>query len=238
VKAGGKRVAITAAMIGIATIALTAFLGRDRIAEECWLWKLSKAASELEEIRAIKRLGELRSARAVPIFFQRFSFPEKGRENLIPAVEDEVVNATLEAVMRIGGSALPHLIRGIDDQRFWVREISYPCLEQLGPQAEAALPAIIAKVHDRSSDQRSNAIGALTKIAPPAVAVSHLIDILEEAEGGEVFPKVKAALMLAEIGAEARIALPALKSLTTSENQQLSEMATLAVNAIEGSPAR
>jgi hypothetical protein len=67
----GKYVAVSAAGVGLLVLLLGAFLARTRLLEEWWLYKLG-SRDEAERNRAIEKLGELGSTRAVRRFLELF----------------------------------------------------------------------------------------------------------------------------------------------------------------------
>lgn len=180
----GKRVAITAAVCGIAILAMTAFLERDRIAEEWWLWRLSRASTVPEEIKPVERLGKLRSVRAVPLIFDRMR--ERGEElgNGFSEMRD--------ALILIGPSAVPYLIRALDHQDEDTRKLSFGLLRVLGPQARDAIPALIAKVRDPSCEERDRAVSALAKIGPPATVIPVLTSVSKDENAPELLRDIAA----------------------------------------------
>ena len=66
-KAKGREIAVMTASVGVLTLAFAAFFARKRIAEEYWLWRLSRVSSDEAKVKAIDKLGDLHSMRAVPI---------------------------------------------------------------------------------------------------------------------------------------------------------------------------
>src|SRR6266542_5759837 len=60
----GKGIAITCGIVGIAVTATAGFALQDRIREENWLWKLENG-DPAEQVSAVRKLGEVRSLRAV-----------------------------------------------------------------------------------------------------------------------------------------------------------------------------
>src|SRR5579871_6679404 len=86
-----------------------------------------------------------------------------------------------------------------------VREKAAKAMGEMGPQAEAAVPALLAALEDSEPPVRSAAIQALGAIGRPAVAP--LIDLLKHKE---IPVRGNAALALGRIGPRAKAAVPAL----------------------------
>ena len=61
----GRRIALAALALGLLTLAGAGFACRGWMVEEWWLWKLGSRHEE-ERQTAAKRLGELKSVRAIP----------------------------------------------------------------------------------------------------------------------------------------------------------------------------
>jgi hypothetical protein len=170
----GKRVAVAAGVIGLAVLALTAFLARDRIAEEWWLWKLSRASAIKDEIKPVKRLGELRSVRAVPLLFDRLRVRGEELGNGFSEMVD--------AMVHIGAPAVPYLIRGLDHQDEDTRKLSFALLEKLGPQGRDAIPVLNAKVRGQDCAEADSAlaVSALIRIVPSAEVIPLLTGITRD----------------------------------------------------------
>jgi HEAT repeat protein len=127
--------------------------------------------------------------------------------------------------------AVPHLLEALKDKSKGkesdrVCEGAISALEEIGPDAEAAVPTLLGLLAGKDRELRSHAAGALGRIAPtnPAV-VRPLIKALNDKEDCAL--RVGAASSLGLIGLGARDAIPdlieALKAegiqdLDTSEN--------------------
>ena len=221
VKTKGRRVALAAGAMGIATIALAAFLGRDRIAEEWWLWRFSRGLGIEEKTRAIERLGELRSSRAVPLMVSWVRRETEARRNLVMAV----VGPVLVAIQRIGSAAVPSILPILDDPDRDMRIIACLSLSKLGPQAAEALPALIQRTKDHGFKQRGMAVQALGKIGPPSTVLPTLVGILDE---NDSLARNAAIHAIGDMGPAASSALPKLKDLSISREVQE------AIDKIEG----
>jgi hypothetical protein len=126
----GKHVAIMAGVLGLATITLTAFLSRDRIVEEWWLWKISRTKDDDESLRLLEQLCELRSPRTVPLIFERIRREgASGWQGL----------GYYSFLYRIGEPGTPELIRGLGDSSADVRSLSALTLEKLQGNETAEL---------------------------------------------------------------------------------------------------
>lgn len=84
-------------------------------------------------------------------------------------------------------------------------------LRQLGPEAKAAVPALLGILKDKNVDVRREAAFALQRIGPAAkTAIPALIDALQDSD---VYVRGWSLTALAEFGADARAAVPALKGI-------------------------
>ena len=106
---------------------------------------------------------------------------------LIEAFEDGENSTTFwaawEAVLRIGPSAVPHLIPALKDERASVRGGAILVLGQFGPAAREAIPAL-QKIVRREQDSRirKGAEMALKKIDPgpiPPPEVHHVVYVID-----------------------------------------------------------
>jgi HEAT repeat protein len=109
------------------------------------------------------------------------------------------VNAAeaLWKVDRRAQAAIPVLIQGLKNQQSWpIRSDASYILGQIGPEAKAAVPALIELLRDQYDDIRRNAIEALGRIGPEAkTAVPALRAALQDEEAS-VRQKAAQALKL------------------------------------------
>jgi HEAT repeat protein len=110
-----------------------------------------------------------------------------------------------EAIAEYGSDAVPLLLPLLDDDHEKTQELACLALVRLGPEAEAAVPALTSKVARRDCPFRRDAMLALRQIGPGAsAAVPTLIGVLSDEDAGY---RKAAADALAGIG---EAALPAL----------------------------
>ena len=136
-----------AASLGIATIAVAAWVSRHRILEEYWLYRLRAGDAPLKA-KAAARLGELGSRKAVPA--------------LLGAIREECVRAEEEASHQTGTDI------GFDDGSFGflvVVDGAEPFVDALIRIDEPALPALIGSLGDRDTVYSSICAGAIWALA-------------------------------------------------------------------------
>lgn len=151
---------------------------------------------------------------------------------LVKALDDLQGTVTLHAAAalgRLGAAAVPDLITLMQNpkQRHW----SIMILADIGPEASAAVPALLAVVKsDAEFEVRREAMLALSVIGPgAAAAIPDLIKILEDetspARAGAVFALVK-------IGA--RQVIPTLaKTINDPKNKMLREVSAWGLLTLE-----
>jgi HEAT repeat protein len=222
----GRRTAIAVAAIGVLTIVLAAFFGRDRISEEWWLWKLSKPSSDEERIAAMDRLGELCSARAVPVILDLLQW--RASDNFI--LSTPVTDSAMQALDRIGTRVKAQFLRGLDDSHFWVHAFSIAQLEKFGPEAKEAVPLLVALAKSKNVLDQRNSIKAIGIIAPHDEAIPILVGFLV----GDETQQLAAARALGDIGPAANSALPRLKTLQENTMGGVLDEASRAIQKIEG----
>jgi len=64
----GKIVAMSTVVVGVVVLVAAGIVGKDRIREEWWIYKLQSGEPD-DQVRAAKRLGDLASFRAMPVLF-------------------------------------------------------------------------------------------------------------------------------------------------------------------------
>ena len=201
--------------------------------------------------RAIKAMG----AKAEPYIITRMrssdSFWRRNYRNLfsslppwlqkpapLPAQEFTDITGSA-ALLAIGSSALPTLIRGLRDGHSKVRSA---CALALLPLAylqsidiKESLPGLTACLRDPEARVRWSAALALGGLGPDAAAaIPGLVPLLLDAQEGDRkrwYSSVRsaAALTLGIIGPQAKRALPALRSLLNDPSPYDSSTAALAV---------
>jgi hypothetical protein len=101
-KPKGRRIAVTTASAGVLTIAIAAFVARERIAEEYWLCKLSRASGDEAKVKAIDKLGDLHSRRAVPIIMDMLNRMASRAVLLQSKLVTDAAFRSLEAIGDLG----------------------------------------------------------------------------------------------------------------------------------------
>src|SRR5262245_31143568 len=106
----GRRTAIACAVLGLAVAAAAAGVFREKLSVPWYLWKL-ESRDEAERSRAADRLGELRSAWAVPRLVEIL----RTQESEAPRSRDSQPNVYEDALVRIGAPAVPALLGNISE---------------------------------------------------------------------------------------------------------------------------
>ena len=175
----GRRVAIAAATLGIATLVATGISLRAELLEAWHLWRLG-STDFVVRFGAARRLGELRSQRAIPGLVALLRESERhdveARKVWGPgATAADMVSRVLEEV---GPAACIPSIRDAlkeshDEKRFWRRRA---CRILQASRTREAVPALIDLVDDGYLCVRLQAIfslgtfGPMAKDAAPALA--------------------------------------------------------------------
>jgi hypothetical protein len=103
-------------------------------------------------------------------------------------------------------------------------------LSRLGPEARAAVPALIEALTGKETLVRAHAALALGRIGPDAhAAVPALADLLRDPEWTV---RRQAALALGRIGPEARMAIPALEKLVRDPDHLVRQAAEEALPSV------
>lgn len=120
----GKVFALSTAAVGVVVFVAAGIAAKDRIREQWYLNQL-QIGSEPEKLEAVNRLGEMRSARAVPILFQELrraaGASYAGRKGAIFLFGDPRNQVgrwdcpVSKALVEIGKPALPEILRAAAD---------------------------------------------------------------------------------------------------------------------------
>jgi esterase/lipase superfamily enzyme/HEAT repeat protein len=174
----------------------------------------------LGRVRTVHAMAQLGDA-AVPALIEAIRIEQDLRDarNEHADSDDDVdiSAAILEMLQRLGPQAAPALVAALELENF-AYHVSY-ILEQMGPEAVAATPALIAAVKDRGNDEqfRDLAADALGAIGPRArEAVPVLIRVFSDVEEAESL-RCTAALALGKIGEDADEAAPHLIVVLSNE---------------------
>ncbi|MBI3466034.1 MAG: HEAT repeat domain-containing protein, partial [Planctomycetes bacterium] len=129
-------------------------------------------------------------------------------------------------------SAIPHLIRALEDDAPELRRAAAKALAQAGPVAGAAVPSLVRALRDEAGIVRAYAATALGKMGRAAAStVPALLECLigDESE----YIRADAATALGEIGPAATSAIPALiEFLTEVKSDSLRASASTALGRL------
>jgi CubicO group peptidase (beta-lactamase class C family) len=145
--------------------------------------------------------------------------------------------ASAIALGKMGGEAVPSLVRALEDQHAIVRAGAALALGKIGPNAKGAVPSLMNLLKDKSPAVREKAAGALGEIGPGASqAVDPLVQRLSDEDP---FVNGMAAEALGKIGLDA---VPALIRALESDNAPTRWCATIALgkmgpDALPAAPA-
>lgn len=170
-KRRGRRVALTATALGIATIAAASVALKDRAVEEWLRWRL-RSAEFPARIRAAERLGEMRSTRAIPemVALLKESEGRQVQDVKYPVSPGERIACALE---KLGPRAIPDLGRALEEsageKKMWRR---YACRTVAKGPAKDSVGILAALIEDGYLCVRGEAILSLSRLgheATPAV---------------------------------------------------------------------
>jgi HEAT repeat protein len=131
--------------MGVAAVSLLSLLGaaigmRHRAVEEWYRYQLRSEDDSVREAAA-RKLGELKCARAVPDLIHQIK-ESPGPENVF-----------MDAVAGIGPSAVPFLSDALRDPKHLVRFVAALALKKIGPDAEEAVPALVAALRSNARER-------------------------------------------------------------------------------------
>jgi len=138
----------------------------------------------------------------------------------------------IAALASAGKEALPELIAAMDDEDAAIRYWGATGVGNLAADARAAESKMATALRDVSVSVRVAAARALCMMGKPAQALPVLIETL-----GSEYPwgRLQAAIVLGEIGEQARGAEEALKkALTGQPNKYITRVANRALNVMNG----
>jgi HEAT repeat protein len=142
-----------------------------------------------------------------------------------------------------GQGKLEELLKGLESPNPAARAMAAMSLTEMGPAAEAAVPALAKALADQNLDVRYWAASALKAVGPPAqAAVTALVQALETFPGGSpaldgpfrYYADVRsvAAEALGAIGSRAKDAVPALKKALNDPDSVVRSTAAEALQRI------
>jgi HEAT repeat protein len=164
VRTKGRRVAVAAAVLGIAVAFIWAGLEvKHRIIEDRAIKRL-KSVNREERGEAARALVKMGSVRAIPTLIElemmsRFWFGDDSNKERWSAEK-----ALLCIIERSGPAAVPVLVPLLRSDDGNVREHAADLLAEIGPEARAAVPALERALRTRNRDVRFQVRWALERI--------------------------------------------------------------------------
>jgi hypothetical protein len=156
----GRTVAVWSVVLGVLVLVGAGWAMRERVAEEYWLYRLEDGDEEEKRV-AVERLGEIGSARALPII-------------LVGSVEDPEKYYLHRAARRIVSQrrkeSLSMLLSLVEKERWPARHLAIEFLGEFGSDAARAVPALFRALNDEDGRVR--------------LAASHALWLIEPAPGG------------------------------------------------------
>jgi HEAT repeat protein len=211
-----RRLTTLGILAGLLLFAATARAAETRLSE---LLKALNSADPSARLVAIDDLGRMgpRAAEAVPALTDLL-------KNDSAAVRAHAAQA-LGEIGPPAKSAVPALVRLITDPDPAVRRKVVGAVRNLRPGPEVVVPLAVKVLKDADPSVRNRALDALAEAGPPAVPT--LIELLKDKQTA-----YWASLVVAEIGPEARAAVPALTALLDTPDLGERREAMLALAAI------
>lgn len=152
--------------------------------------------------------------------------PKLVRRALVEALTDtdpEVRGNVVEAISGMGAEAAPDVAKGLKNPE--LRGACAAILARIGPAAKAALPDLIAALHDETSTEKlsaeefhAEALTAIALIGPGKELADKIVPFLSS--DSEMVERT-ATYALGKIGPEAKSALPAIKKNLASDDERL-----------------
>jgi HEAT repeat protein len=199
------------------------------LADDDWFVRLAAA-------QALQNLGE-RARPAVPALVDAL-----GPKDLVKDFRPIRCAAAMVALSRIDPRAKDleaafRLVVGklLQDERqgsFGARATGARLLGDCGPAALATMPALAKLLKDPDGDVRVAAAEALLKIAPDLQGEAALRVLAELLKSPELLVRLRAALALSGLGAQARAVLPALRDAVQDAEPEIRQAALEAVQKI------
>jgi HEAT repeat protein len=134
---------------------------------------------------------------------------------LVPKLSGEQMDQFASAFAALGIKIVPRCVELLPDPAR--RERALRVLAKLGPQAEPAVPALVALLADESPKVKTEVLFVLGAIGPKAVAAVEPATKLLADKDRDVM--LTAAYVLGKIGPEAKAATPELKKLLQSDDE-------------------
>jgi hypothetical protein len=137
-------------------------------------------------------------------------------------------------VLHGGAVAVPVLVDLLKDEARSVRWESLGALMKTGPEAEAALPALLVILRDRREHHitREGAVIALVH-TDQEQGVTACLEVLREEGREDLSVRLEAIRLLKELGPDARKAVPAMTEALRDPEQLVREEAAAALERID-----
>ena len=125
-----------------------------------------------EVISAAEKLAEIGSVRAIPHILEALKKSRRSRESRpvsdpMGDIEPLLEGALRKIAAKSGRASVPRLVEGLQDDDWYIRELSAELLGELGPEGEVAVPALKNALTDESRAVRWRARLALDGIEKP-----------------------------------------------------------------------
>jgi HEAT repeat protein len=142
-------------------------------------------------------------------------FTAPALEEALEKASPQVVAHAMQAFAALGERAVPRVVRGLQSEK--LRKYAAQILAQIGPDATAAVPALIETLKTADPETRREVHFALAAIGPGAgAAVPSLLESLKS-EDDDI--KYSATYALGKIGEQAKDAYPELMKIMNSEEE-------------------
>ncbi len=139
-------------------------------------------------------------------------------KKVMEGASPEVLGAAMDAMASLGKKVLPRLIEALGNEE--VRARAADVIRRIGPEAKAAVPALIEALEDRSAETRNEVLFALAAVGPDArQAVPAVTKALKDPD---MNVRYAACFALGKIGADAVAAKPELQKNLSGPDQFLS----------------
>jgi HEAT repeat protein len=164
----GRTIALASCLAALAVLVVSGMALLCRLQEEYWIWQCEQG-DDVEQQLAARRLGDMRSARAVPCLLKllvkrKITHTSEvygdPRTSLGYREFDPQINKILAS---IGKGAVPGLLDALGREPRMRDSIEF-VLGEIGEEAAEAIPALTERLSDKDFVVRSAARDALKKI--------------------------------------------------------------------------
>ena len=200
-------------------VVLSAFLGRHWLVEEWYMWRLMNGRDEARQAASevLDRTGSMRLVPRLLLACSEEDGPDPCCDTLVAIVD------------RAGTSAVPCLVKGLEDTR--TRWNAAYCLGRLGARAKETVPDLVKAMKDGGSEFQVQALLCMRAIGPGAEAVPALVELIEKTSEVEV--RYQATAAIGDVGKEAAVAVPQLKRLLADNDPEVRQAAAEALSKIQ-----